>query len=107
MLKQRDIVFIPFPYTNLSKIKKRPALILSNKNTFKSICCAITKNPNRKGIYIRNNDLYNGELKYNSTIIPDSIFTIDKSIVVKKVGTLNKDKTKEVINSVCKAIAIE
>ncbi len=30
MYKQREIVLLPFPYSDLSAIKKRPILIISN-----------------------------------------------------------------------------
>ncbi len=48
-INQREIVLIPFPYTDLSQNKKRPAIILSNaEHNSKNqdlIYCAITSNP--------------------------------------------------------------
>ena len=58
--KQRDIILIPFPYSDLTQNKKRPAIILSNggynHNNEDIICCAITSNQrNYKGsIEIKN-----------------------------------------------------
>jgi len=48
IFEQRDIVFVPFPFGDLTGIKKRPVLILSGKDYNSKnndyICCAITKN---------------------------------------------------------------
>ena len=52
MYKQRDIVLIPFPYSDLSGAKQRPALIISNKNLSKSqdrMCCLITSTNTKDG----------------------------------------------------------
>ena len=104
-IEQRDIILIPFPYTDLLTIKKRPVLVLSNfyyhKNNNDMICCAITSSKKQihNGIKIENKDLEKGQLKTHSTIKPSKIFTILRSITIKKIGKLNLEKTKEVIKS--------
>ncbi|MEK6886775.1 MAG: type II toxin-antitoxin system PemK/MazF family toxin, partial [Nanoarchaeota archaeon] len=53
--KQRDIVLIPFPYSDLTGAKQRPALIISNNkinHTQDKICCLITSNSTADGIKI-------------------------------------------------------
>ena len=53
MYKQRDIVFLPFPFSDLAGAKQRPALILSNeskKNSQDYICCLITSKPTKEGL---------------------------------------------------------
>ena len=46
--KQREIVLLPFPYSDLSSTKKRPALIVSNNNYNERfndvVVCVITSN---------------------------------------------------------------
>jgi len=53
--KQRDIVFIPIPFTDLSSSKKRPVVVLSNNdyNNFSDdiIVVAITSNIINKSKY--------------------------------------------------------
>lgn len=83
--KQRDIVLINFPYTNLKIIKKRPAIIISadwyNSLRGDVIVLAITSNLDSKD----NRDSY--------IISPphDKVCGLDKSSVIRlgKVMTLN------------------
>ena len=67
MLKQRDIVLIPIPFTDLESYKKRPALIISNNNYNKTnediVVVAITSNiePRDFTIALTNDDLEEGK----------------------------------------------
>lgn len=70
---QRDIVLIPFPYSNLLTSKKMPVLIISNSKYNQSnediICCALTSSKKffHKGILITNKDLELGKLNIEKT----------------------------------------
>ena len=48
LINQREIIFLPFPFTNLENSKPRPVLILStdehNSKNDDVICCALTSN---------------------------------------------------------------
>ena len=104
-IKQRDIVLIPFPYSDLSTIKKRPVVIISNKNYHKNnidvICCAITSNTKaiHRGVNIFSSDLSEGRLKVESIVKPGKIYSIQKDRIIKKIAKLNIPKTKEVIEN--------
>ena len=112
-IKQRDIVLIPFPYSDLSATKKRPVVILSNSNYHKDnndmICCAITssKKEIHRGVLINNFDLEEGNLKTESVIKPSKVFTVLRKIIVKKVGTLKIEKIEEVIKNLKLDIEID
>jgi mRNA interferase MazF len=63
MYDQGEILLIPVPFSNLSSVKKRPVLVLSN-NTHNSssrdiIVIAITSNLAQAGIKISNDVLSN------------------------------------------------
>jgi len=113
VIDQRDIILMPFPYTNLSSSKKRPVLILSNskyhKNNNNVICCPLTSSKKffQEGILIDNNNLESRYLKYTSIIKPSIIFTILQERIIKKIGRLNIEKTKEVIKNLNYCIEIE
>ncbi|MCK4937784.1 MAG: type II toxin-antitoxin system PemK/MazF family toxin [Methanosarcinales archaeon] len=111
-VNQRDIILIPFPYSDLTQTKKRPSIIISNQtynsNNEDVICCAITSNPRNydKSIEIANDDLDKGNLRYESRVKPTKIFTLDKGMIVKKLAKLNINKSKEIIANLNQSIEI-
>ncbi len=108
--KQGDILLIQIPFTDLTSSKKRPVLVLSNNNyNFKTndiIVAAITSNitPKDYSIFITNNDLLEGDLKADSYIRADKIYTLSQDIVIKKFGRVNNDIINKVRNKIDKLI---
>jgi mRNA interferase MazF len=88
MYNQKEIVLIPFPYSDLTFSKKRPALIISNKKINKMedrICCLVTTSAHKDDLKIKNKHLEEGELPFQSFIKPHRIFTINENIIIKKL----------------------
>jgi mRNA interferase MazF len=103
MYKQRDIVLMPFPYSDLTNAKKRPALIISNEklnNTEDVICSLITSNPPDNGILIEAKDFSSGKLPFKSWVKPQRIFTINQGIIIKKICSVDDKFHKKVINEI-------
>jgi mRNA interferase MazF len=100
--EQGDIVLIPYPFTDLSGIKKRPVMVLSNKKYNQKsedvVTCGITSNIKDQNfsIVIEQKDLTTGMLPKTSSIKPDKIFSLDKSLIIKKLGKVNADIIGEV-----------
>ena len=109
-IDQRSVVLLPFPFTNLSSSKKRPALVISNSEFNRKnndvICCLITSNPEAKGVKIISKDMESGFLEFESTVKPYRLFTADKSIIYKILGRLNKEKSKTIIQEIDALIKI-
>lgn len=97
-----NIVVIPFPFSDLTGSKRRPALVLSKLDGNDLILCQITsKNINDKyAIPLSNEDFSYGSLKQESNIRPNKIFTADKGIIIDVVGHIKDSKLQEVINKV-------
>jgi len=97
MYRQGDILLIPFPYTDLSTTKQRPVLVISNNyyNGSKQdiIVAAITSNMTDKeySIRIAAIDLDEGQLKVDSIIRADKIYTFSNRIVIRKFGHLKPE----------------
>lgn len=98
MLEQGDIVLVPFPFTDLSAAKVRPALVLSVKNGTRPdvIVCFIssnlaTKNPYAVAIEPRST---NG-LKVPSLVRFDKVATLDRRIVLGAIGRVSPAWLKE------------
>lgn len=104
MLEQRTICLIPIPFTELNTTKKRPVVIISNNKyntkTEDILVMAITSNIKDKkySILITNEHMEEGTLLKNSIIRVDKIYSINKSLVVKEFGKINKSKFNDVIN---------
>ncbi|HLD02071.1 MAG TPA: type II toxin-antitoxin system PemK/MazF family toxin [Candidatus Nanoarchaeia archaeon] len=100
--RQKDIVVVPLPFSDLSSAKQRPALILSN-DAYNSSCgdvlvCGITSNLKDASYstLIDINDFKQGSLPVLSRIKADKIFSLDKSIIRKRVAVLSEEKFEEV-----------
>jgi len=104
MYKRGEIVLIPVPFSDLSSIKRRPVLVISNvsHNFVNSdmIVVAITSNLQQNGIIIETKDLLEGELPKKSLIRYDKIYTLEQSIVIKRLGIVSEIVLKNVINNI-------
>lgn len=101
MYNQREIILIPFPYSDLTGIKQRPALIISNEKLNKTsdrICCLITSNKIKHGILI--NDFEEGSLPLKSWVKPSRIFTIDERIIRKKLCNIDKKLFRNILKQI-------
>ena len=97
-----DIVVIPFPFSDLSDAKRRPALVLVSLGGEDIILCQITSQNIRDqyAIHLDTSDFESGSLRKISNIRPNRIFTADRRIIIYKIGTLNHEKIQSVINTV-------
>lgn len=78
-----DIVIVPFPFSDLSSSKRRPALVLVNLPGEDIILCQITSQLTKDefSIPLVENDFDSGSLKQESNIRPNRIFTANKALV--------------------------
>ncbi len=101
-----DVVVIPFPFSDLSQSKRRPALVLTTLEGDDAILCQITSK-NITDIYavpIDDPDFQSGQLKQSSNIRPNRLFTADTHIILYRAGRIKKDKLNQVINKVIQII---
>ena len=102
MYEQKDIVLLPFPYTDLTNAKLRPALIISNNTinyTDDRICCLITSKQTTQGILL---DDLDGSLPFRSWAKPQRIFTIHKKIIKKKLCSVTPQLHKKILEELNK-----
>ncbi|MBS3079732.1 type II toxin-antitoxin system PemK/MazF family toxin [Candidatus Pacearchaeota archaeon] len=97
VFNQGDIIIVPFPFSDLSTVRQRPVLILSNlnynKNSEDLVTCGITSNikDSNYSILIDDENLLDGSIPIKSRIKVDKLFTLHRNIVLKKIGRLNKE----------------
>jgi mRNA interferase MazF len=101
-----DVVITPFPFSNLKSMIKRPALVIAGLKGEDVILCQITSkdHPDPYQILLNINDFSEGGLNINSFIKPSIIFTTRTSIILYKIGKINKNKIKEVKDLLCEII---
>ena len=104
-----EVVVIPFPFSDLSAAKRRPALVLANVNDEDSILLQITSQNMRdsSAITIYDSDFSSGGLNKKSNVRPNRIFTADNSIVLYKVGMISETKLKSIVDKVIEIIVAE
>ena len=110
MPKQRDIILIPIPFTDLTSQKRRPAIIISSNNYNETnediVVVALTSNiePRDFTIMLTSDELEEGTLKVTSIIRVDKIYTLNKSIVLKTFGKVKPDILSKIKDSLLKLI---
>ena len=87
-------MLVPFPFSNLSRKKYRPALVMSN-NIYNSkfldfIAIPLTSNPNARDDTVLI-DTASGSLPLRSVAKVDKIFSIEQSLVVRTFGQVRQD----------------
>ncbi len=107
MHKAGEIVLVPFPFTDLSGNKVRPALILAvQKSSNDLTVCFISSVSNKKvsnfNVTIDHKDasFKRTGLKMKSIIRVTKIATLDKIVVLGKIGVLdtkNLVKVKDIL----------
>ena len=105
-LVKGDVVVLPFPFSDLSASKKRPALVIALLDGDDIILCQITSQAriDDYSVILNNSDFKQGSLNLTSIIKPNKLFTADKSIIQYKIGSLKDKKFKEVVDSICDII---
>src|SRR4030067_2255429 len=85
-----DVVVVPFPFSDLSQSKRRPAIVVANLHGDDIILCQITSQTVKDtyAVAITDADFVEGGLKQPSHIRPNRLFTADSQIVLYRVGRL-------------------
>ena len=101
-----DIVFVHFPFSDLSKNKLRPALVLADAGKGDLILCQITSQPytDSKAITLQLDSFETGNLIKISYIRPSKIFTANVSIIEKKVAHIKNEVRQSVIDQITKLL---
>ena len=96
------VVLVPFPFSDLSQTKLRPALVLAEAGRGDWVLCQITSKSygDAKAIEVKDDSLETGSLRVVSYARPGKLFTANNSLIVNQVGTLKAEKLKQIIEAV-------
>jgi mRNA interferase MazF len=103
MFKFGTVVLVPFPFTDLTSTKVRPALIISKTNAeAKDLVLAFitsrTHEQDKAGRFLlesTHKDFKQGGLKVDSLIRFDKLATLSKTLILGELGTLHEDVLKK------------
>ncbi|MCP2727715.1 type II toxin-antitoxin system PemK/MazF family toxin [Limnofasciculus baicalensis] len=94
-----DVVVVPFPFSDLTQAKRRPALVIAVLPGDDVILCQITSRTvvDQYAIAIEMDDFSTGSLNQVSNVRPNRLFTADRQIILYKVGQLASKKFDQII----------
>lgn len=98
-----EVVVLDFPYSDLIHFKKRPALIIKVPKGQDVIVCQITGDSYEKSVEItlEKIDFQEGNLNRKSYLRLDKIFSVEKSSIKYKIGSLKHEKFNEILEKIC------
>ena len=102
-----DIVVVPFPFSDLSASKKRPALVIATLTGDDVILCQITSKTiaDSYAIPLAEEHFQMGSLQQDSNIRPNRLFTADTHIILYRAGALIPSKIKEVVAKIVEIVS--
>ena len=103
-----EVVVVPFPFSDLTQAKRRPALVIAELEGDDVILCQITSQwiKDEYSIPLREDDFVSGSLKQISNIRPNRIFTADQRIILYRAGSIKLEKLTEVINRIIEILQL-
>ena len=96
------IVLVRFPFSDLSRTKLRPAVVLADTGRSDWVLCQVTSQPytDPLAIEITNGDLMSGAFRKDCYARPGKLFTANAGIMTKQIGELKTEKLEEIIRAV-------
>ncbi len=97
-----SVVLVPFPFSDLSQNKRRPAVVLAGADRGDWILCQITSSPysDAQAIMLSDGDFASGGLRLVSYARPAKLFTAHESLFVFEAGVLHAAALKKITDEV-------
>ncbi len=95
-----SIVVVPFPFSDLTQSKFRPALASADRGG--RVLCQVTSNPygDRRAIELAGNDFAVGGLRVVSYARPAKLFTAHESLFTAEAGKLHPASLRKILGAV-------
>ena len=101
-----DIVLVPFPFTDLSASKRRPALLLRSLGEFGDWLClpVTTQNAHALSQQLQDSDYSDGGLPHTSWVRLNRPTLLSESIMLGRIASLKPESIASIQLSMCKAL---
>ena len=96
------VVLVPFPFSDLSQSKLRPAVVLADVGRGDWVLCQITSKPygDSRAITLVSGGFATGSLRVESYARPGKLFTANHNLIVAQIGTLKAKPFKQIVEAV-------
>ena len=104
-----DIVLLHFPFTDLSATKLRPVLVLTAATLQGDFLAAQVTSQTHHPVQVPldDSDFELGRLPQASIVRPDKVFTLNRSLIVRRVGRLRLSAFERVRAETCRHVGCE
>ena len=98
----RQVILLPFPFSDLSASKLRPALLLASAGKGDWVLCQITSNPyaDPRAVTLDEEDFADGGLQRVSHARASKLFTAHETLFQRAVGQLKPERHAQVVEAV-------
>ena len=98
-----DLLLVPFPFTDLSAVKRRPVLAVTGADNYGDfIAIPVTSRPQAEyGLALVASDMLIGTLPAASWIRTNRIVTLNASLVIKTVGRISEQAVATAVERFC------
>ncbi|MCS6818129.1 MAG: type II toxin-antitoxin system PemK/MazF family toxin [Blastocatellia bacterium] len=97
-----SVVVVPFPFSDLSRAKLRPAVVLADAGRGDWILCQVTSNPygDARAVMLTEASFRTGSLRVTSYARPGKLFTASHNLMMAQVGHLKDESLKAIVEAV-------
>ncbi len=102
-----SIVVVPFPFSDLSGTKMRPAIVLASAGRGDWLLCQVTSNPysDPDAIQITNKELQRGMLTSAISFArPIKLFTASETMIDKRIAILKDETFKAILTATIESL---
>ena len=94
------VVLVPFPFSDLSQAKLRPAIVLADASRGDWILCQVTSNPygDPHAVHLTDRNFASGSLRVESYARPGKLFTASRDLMVAEIAVLTPAALQQVID---------
>ncbi len=103
-----SVILVPFPFSDLSNSKLRPAVALADAGKGDWVLCQITSKQysDPRAIELNGGSFQQGSLHVISYARPSKLFTASQSLMVRQVGILKDDALKQIVEAVVELLRV-
>ena len=102
LYRQRDLLLVPVPFSDLTSRKIRPVVVLSNARYNREgpdlLVAGVTSNVSSRAytVILDTAQLEEGTMRCASVVRADKVFSIDQGIVLKRVGRVSEPTFEQI-----------